>query len=76
VLVVDDEPAIRRFLRTSLTAHGYQVTEAATARAAESEIARAQPDVIVLDLGLSRTSDNQLNSQNPRLQSLATVLLV
>ena len=28
VLVVDDEPAIRRFLRTSLTAQGYQVIEA------------------------------------------------
>ena len=52
VLVVDDEPAIRRFLRTSLTAQGYEVVEADTAATALSEAAREKPDVIVLDLGL------------------------
>jgi two-component system KDP operon response regulator KdpE len=52
ILVVDDEPAIRRFLRTSLTAQGYDVVEADTAAAALSEAAREKPDVIVLDLGL------------------------
>jgi two-component system, OmpR family, KDP operon response regulator KdpE len=52
VLVVDDEPAIRRFLRTSLAAQGYDVVEAETAAEALSELAREKPDVIVLDLGL------------------------
>ncbi|MDB5365883.1 MAG: kdpE [Rhodospirillales bacterium] len=52
ILVVDDEPAIRRFLRTSLTAQGYDVVEADTAATALSEAAREKPDVIVLDLGL------------------------
>ena len=52
VLVVDDEPPIRRLLHTSLSAHGYQVIEAATGRAAMNEVARAKPDIIVLDLGL------------------------
>ncbi|GIL37811.1 response regulator [Roseiterribacter gracilis] len=52
VLVVDDEPAIRRFLRTSLTAQGYDVVEADTAAGALAEAAREKPDVIVLDLGL------------------------
>lgn len=52
VLVVDDEPAIRRFLRTSLTAQGYDVVEADTAASALTESAREKPDVIVLDLGL------------------------
>ena len=51
-LVVDDEPAIRRFLRTSLTAHGYQVTEAADGQAALGEVRRNPPDILVLDLGL------------------------
>jgi two-component system KDP operon response regulator KdpE len=52
VLVVDDEPAIRRFLRVSLTAHGYYVSEAASGQAALTSVASQRPDVIVLDLGL------------------------
>jgi two-component system, OmpR family, KDP operon response regulator KdpE len=52
ILVVDDEPAIRRFLKTSLTAQGYQITEAGTAQAAREAIRRGSPDVLVLDLGL------------------------
>ena len=52
ILVVDDEPPIRRLLRTSLSANGYDVEEVGTGRDAESAIARSPPDVIVLDLGL------------------------
>jgi two-component system KDP operon response regulator KdpE len=52
VLVVDDEPPIRRFLRTSLSAQGYHVLEAENGSAALALIARNPPDVIVLDLGL------------------------
>jgi two-component system, OmpR family, KDP operon response regulator KdpE len=52
VLVVDDEPAIRRFLRTSLTAHGYLVDEADDGRAALDSIRRNATDVVILDLGL------------------------
>ncbi|MGD0515888.1 MAG: response regulator transcription factor [Rhizomicrobium sp.] len=52
ILVVDDEPAIRRFLRTSLTAQGYQIIEADTAKAALEAMRRNPPDVLVLDLGL------------------------
>ncbi|HTN12383.1 MAG TPA: response regulator, partial [Acetobacteraceae bacterium] len=50
VLIVDDETAIRRLLRTSLQAEGYRTEEAATGAEA---LARAQAaDIIVLDLGL------------------------
>ncbi len=52
VLVVDDEPAIRRFLRTSLTAHGYTVFEASGGQEALTEVIAHRPDVILLDLGL------------------------
>lgn len=52
VLVVDDEPQIRRFLRTSLGAHDYEVLEAATGKLAVKQIATDKPDVVVLDLGL------------------------
>jgi two-component system, OmpR family, KDP operon response regulator KdpE len=52
VLVVDDEPAIRRFLRTSLTAQGYHVAEADSGTAALDHLRRSAQDVLVLDLGL------------------------
>ncbi len=52
VLVVDDEPAIRRFLRTSLTAQGYHVIEAEDGRSALDALRRNSVDVLVLDLGL------------------------
>jgi two-component system KDP operon response regulator KdpE len=52
VLIVDDEPPIRRFLRTSLHAQGYHVLEAEDGVTALGLIARNPPDVIVLDLGL------------------------
>jgi two-component system, OmpR family, KDP operon response regulator KdpE len=52
VLVVDDEPAIRRFLRTSLTAQGYLVTEAENGTAALENLRRRPIDILVLDLGL------------------------
>jgi len=52
VLVIDDERAIRRFLRTSLTAHGYEVFEAANGGEALAAVTSIQPDIIILDLGL------------------------
>ncbi|CAO3409160.1 response regulator [Azospirillum largimobile] len=52
VLVVDDEPPIRRFLRTSLSAQGYDIVEAEDGDAALKEIRRRPPDLLVLDLGL------------------------
>lgn len=52
VLVVDDEHSIRRFLRTSLTVHGYEVHEAATGEDAVLKTINIRPDLIILDLGL------------------------
>lgn len=52
VLVVDDERAIRRFLRASLTAYGYTVYEASGGREALLAVIRDRPDLIILDLGL------------------------
>jgi two-component system KDP operon response regulator KdpE len=50
VLIVDDEPAIRRLLRTSLLAEGYRTEEAATGT--EALRLAAQADILLLDLGL------------------------
>ena len=52
VLVIEDEPQMRRFLRTSLRGQGYQVIEAATAREGLRHAAGYNPDLILLDLGL------------------------
>jgi two-component system KDP operon response regulator KdpE len=52
ILVVDDEKPIRRFLRTSLAAHGFEVFEAADGQEALLTAANARPDLIILDLGL------------------------
>ena len=52
VLVVDDEPEIRRFLRASLKTHQHQVIEAENGAEALSEVRNAHPDLIILDLGL------------------------
>lgn len=52
VLVVDDEPQIRRFLRASLVTQGYDVLEAETAHGAISRTTAELPDLVILDLGL------------------------
>jgi two-component system KDP operon response regulator KdpE len=52
VLVIDDEPPIRRFLRTSLGAQGYVVLEAEDGKQGFAMLQRNAVDVLVLDLGL------------------------
>ncbi|WP_369056545.1 response regulator transcription factor [Kineococcus terrestris] len=52
VLVVDDEPGLRRALAINLSARGYEVTTAATGAQALELAASAHPDVVLLDLGL------------------------
>src|SRR5512136_1425168 len=52
VLIVDDEQAIRRFLRVALTSQGYAIFEAASGADALGDATAYKPDVIVLDLGL------------------------
>jgi two-component system, OmpR family, KDP operon response regulator KdpE len=52
VLIVDDEQAIRRFLRASLSAEGYRPFEAASGREGLEAATAVRPDLIILDLGL------------------------
>ncbi len=52
ILVVDDERAIRRFLKASLQAHGHHVIEAANGTEALASAAEQHPDLLILDLGL------------------------
>jgi len=59
VLVVDDEPPIRKLLRIGLTAQGYQTLEAANGKAA-LDLLKETPDLIILDLGLPDTLGHDL----------------
>jgi len=52
VLVIEDEPEIRRFLRSALGAEGYKVVESATARRGAIDAAAHKPDLAIIDLGL------------------------
>ncbi|PKA42140.1 response regulator transcription factor (plasmid) [Rhizobium sullae] len=52
ILVVDDEPPIRKLLRVGLSAQGYEVHEAPNAAGADRAVKENEPDLVVLDLGL------------------------
>jgi two-component system KDP operon response regulator KdpE len=52
VVIVEDEPQIRRFLRAILAGQGYRVHETATGAEGLVEVASRRPDVVILDLGL------------------------
>jgi two-component system KDP operon response regulator KdpE len=52
ILIVEDEPPIRRLLRTTLSAHDYRVLEATTGAEAMSALRHYRPDLVLLDLGL------------------------
>jgi two-component system, OmpR family, KDP operon response regulator KdpE len=52
ILIVDDEPQIRRALRASLAGHGYEITEAKNGQEALDGVVQERPDLILLDLNL------------------------
>lgn len=52
ILVVDDEPQIRRTLRAALVPHGYEVTDARNGEEALEALRREQPDVVLLDMNM------------------------
>jgi two-component system, OmpR family, KDP operon response regulator KdpE len=60
VLVIDDEPQIRKFLRISLQAHGYEVVEAVRGEDGIQQCALARPDLVILDLGLPDVDGQQV----------------
>jgi two-component system KDP operon response regulator KdpE len=60
VLVVDDEPPIRKLLRMGLTTQGYEIIEAPNGKAALDLLLQQQPDLIILDLGLPDIQGHEL----------------
>ncbi|HSB82495.1 MAG TPA: response regulator [Candidatus Methylomirabilis sp.] len=52
VVIIEDEPQIRRFLRASLATQGFRLVEAVTGEDGLVQAATRQPDIVILDLGL------------------------
>ncbi|WP_406676727.1 response regulator [Neomoorella carbonis] len=52
ILIIDDEPPIRRLLKVTLRAHGYELAEASSGQEGLYQAAVLHPDLIILDLGL------------------------
>jgi len=75
VLVIDDEPPILRFLRTSLAAVGHRVVTAEDAAGALSMLAAEKPDVVILDLGLPDRSGFELITEIRKRSSVPIVVL-
>ncbi|MBO0717270.1 MAG: response regulator transcription factor [Rhizobiales bacterium] len=77
VLVIDDEPPIRKLLRVGLTAHGYQIIEASSGKIAlELFNEQPPPDLIVLDLGLPDMQGHELlRTMRARNDSVPIVVL-
>jgi two-component system KDP operon response regulator KdpE len=76
VLVIDDEPPIRKLLRVGLSAHGYQIIEASSGKTALELLREQPPDLIVLDLGLPDMQGHELlRTMRARNDSVPIVVL-
>ena len=75
ILVVDDEPQIRRFLRAGLPPHGYVLVEAENGADALRMVTKEKPDLVILDLGLP-DQDGFAIIEKVRAVSLTPILVL
>ncbi len=75
VIVIEDEPQIRRFVRAALEGEGWQVHEAGTVQAGLAAVATRKPDLVVLDLGLPDGDGLDL-LRDARAWSPATIIVL
>jgi len=75
VLIVDDEPQIRRFLIASLASHEYHVFEAETGADAIRLCTTAQPDIVILDLGLPDLDGREVVSRIREWSAVPIIVL-
>jgi two-component system, OmpR family, KDP operon response regulator KdpE len=76
VLVIDDEPPIRKLLRVGLSAHGYQIVEASNGKMALDLLSEQTPDLVILDLGLPDMQGHELlRTMRARNDSVPIVVL-
>jgi len=76
ILVIDDEPPIRKLLRVGLSAHGYQIVEASNGKMALDRLSEQVPDLVILDLGLPDMEGHELlRTMRARNDSVPIVVL-
>lgn len=75
ILIIEDEPQIRRFLRASLTGHGYRCQEATTGQEGLTKVATYQPDLLILDLGLPDLDGLEVTSRLREWSRLPIIVL-
>ena len=75
VLIVDDEISIRRFLTTTLTAHGYEIYEVSTGEEALFSIRQNKFDLIILDLGLPEMDGIQVTQKVREFSEVPIIIL-
>jgi len=75
LLVIDDEPQIRRFLRISLVAQGYEVIEAGTGKEGLETLSTRGADLVILDLGLPDMDGQQVLRELRGWSSVPVIVL-
>ena len=75
ILVIDDEPQIRKFMRISLTANGYEVIEADNATQGIEAARSQQPDLLILDLGLPDLDGQEVISAVREVSDMPIIVL-
>lgn len=75
ILIVEDEPDIRKFLRTALSAEGHKVVESVTARRGVIDAATHKPDLAIIDLGLPDFDGSDVIRQVRTWSSMPIIVL-
>ncbi|MGI2822311.1 response regulator, partial [Vibrio fluvialis] len=75
ILVIDDEPQIRRMLRIALSSEGYTIHEAENGESGLAAAVRQQPDLIILDLGLPDMEGHDVLKELRQWSSIPVIVL-
>lgn len=75
ILVIDDEPQMRKLLHVSLLAHGYQLCEAANGLEGIQQAAVFKPDLVIVDLGLPDMDGKQVIQQIREWSAVPMIIL-
>lgn len=75
ILVVDDEPQIRRVLRSTLSTHGYVITEAKTGEEALESLRKERPDLVLLDMNMPGMGGIETCREIRRASEAAIIML-
>ena len=76
ILIVDDEPQIRKLLQTGLKGHGYEVVTAANGVEAQMAVVQHRPDLLVLDIALGSGPDGLEVCQRLRQWSQVPIIML